>query len=119
MASSADLLEGPLAPGALHAPRTIHPARPTAHPLFHTPPRLSVSARVSPGALWAGLPSTVCGLRAVFLLDPRAICVPRWLSQYLGWVPLFRVDFDPRNPFLGSVPNSPYGGSALIAGMAV
>jgi phosphate transport system permease protein len=69
--------------------------------------------------LMAGVPSIVFGLWAVFLLEPRAIYVSRWLSQYLGWLPIFRVDFDTRAPFLGSVLNSHYGGSVLIAGIAV
>jgi len=77
------------------------------------------STLVSLVDLMAGVPSIVFGLWAVFLLEPRAIYVSRWLSQYLSWIPLFRVDFDTKNPFLGSVLNSHYGGSVLIAGMAV
>lgn len=69
--------------------------------------------------LMAGVPSIVFGLWALFLLQPRAIYVSRWFSQYLSWIPFFRVSFDVKNPFLGSVLNSHYGGSVLIAGMAV
>jgi phosphate transport system permease protein len=69
--------------------------------------------------LMAGVPSIVFGLWAVFLLEPRAIYVSRWLSQYLGWIPIFRVGFDTKAAFLGSVLNSHYGGSALLAGVAV
>jgi phosphate transport system permease protein len=69
--------------------------------------------------LMAGVPSIVFGLWAVFLLEPRVIYVSRWLSQYLGWIPIFKVDFDSNGAFLGSVLNSHYGASALIAGLAV
>jgi phosphate transport system permease protein len=69
--------------------------------------------------LMAGVPSIVFGLWAVFLLEPRAIYVSRWLSQYLGWIPLFKVGFDTKAAFLGTVLNSHYGGSALLAGVAV
>jgi phosphate transport system permease protein len=69
--------------------------------------------------LMAGVPSIVFGLWAVFLLEPRVIYVSRWLSQYLGWIPIFKVDFDANGAFLGSVLNTHYGASALIAGLAV
>lgn len=69
--------------------------------------------------LMAGVPSIVFGLWAVFLLEPRAIYVSRWLSRYLGWIPLFRVGFDTKAAFLGSVLNSHYGGSAMLGGLAV
>jgi phosphate transport system permease protein len=201
MASSADLLERPPAPGAVDEPRTIDPGRATVDRVFHLTARsigifvllLTASiglflgyqsiptlqayglrffteaqwvpnrnilglAAVITGTvevalvaltigfplalltalyiteysplrfrsslvalvdLMAGVPSIVFGLWAVFLLEPRAIYVSRWLSQYLSWIPIFRVDFDTKNPFLGSVLNSHYGGSVLIAGMAV
>src|SRR2546426_4795299 len=77
------------------------------------------SSLVSLVDLMAGVPSIVFGLWAVFLLEPRAIYVSRWLSEYLGWIPIFRVDFDTKAAFLGSVLNSHYGASALIAGLAV
>ena len=69
--------------------------------------------------LMAGVPSIVFGLWAVFLLEPRAIYVSRWLSRYLGWVPIFNVPFNTKADFLGSVLNTHYGGSAVLAGVAV
>lgn len=69
--------------------------------------------------LMAGVPSIVFGLWALFLLEPRAIYVSRWLSQYLGWIPIFRVPFDTKAASLGGVLNTHYGGSAVIAGIAV
>jgi phosphate transport system permease protein len=84
----------------------------------YSPPRLRPTL-VALVDLMAGVPSIVFGLWAVFLLEPRAIYVSRWLSQYLGWIPIFKVDFDPNGAFLGSVLNSHYGASALIAGIAV
>lgn len=69
--------------------------------------------------LMAGVPSIVFGLWAVFLLEPHAISISRWLSEYLGWIPIFKVPFDPRAATLGSSLNIQYGGSALLAGLAV
>jgi phosphate transport system permease protein len=84
----------------------------------YSPPRLRPTL-VALLDLMAGVPSIVFGLWAVFLLEPRAIYVARWLSEYLGWIPIFKVDFDTHAAFLGSVLNSHYGASALIAGLAV
>lgn len=84
----------------------------------YSPPRLR-STLVALLDLMAGIPSIVFGLWAVFLLEPRAIFVSRWLSQYLGWIPIFGVPFSTHDPSLGSVLNTKYGGSALIAGIAV
>lgn len=69
--------------------------------------------------LMAGVPSIVFGLWALFLLEPRAIYISRWLSEYLGWIPIFHVGFDTRAPSLGTVLNTHYGGSAAMAGIAV
>ncbi|HLI56506.1 MAG TPA: phosphate ABC transporter permease subunit PstC [Actinomycetota bacterium] len=69
--------------------------------------------------LMAGIPSIVFGLWAVFLLEPHAIYVTRWLSEYLGWIPFFKVDFNTRAGFVASDINIHYAGSAAMAGIAV
>lgn len=69
--------------------------------------------------LMAGIPSIVFGLWALKLLEPRALYVTRWLSQYLGWIPFFKVNLDPNAGSLATSLNIHYGGSAAIAGVAV
>lgn len=69
--------------------------------------------------LMAGVPSVVFGLWALLMLEPRAIYISRWVSQYLGWIPLFKVNIDTHAAFLGASLNINYGGSALIGGIAV
>ena len=69
--------------------------------------------------LMAGVPSIVFGLWAFFLLEPRAIFVSRFLSRYFAWIPILGVPFDTKADFLGGVLNTHYGGSAMIAGLAV
>jgi phosphate transport system permease protein len=49
-------------------------------------------------------------------LEPHAIYVARWLSQYLGWIPIFHVDTDPNAAIWQQ---SIYTGSAFMAGLAV
>lgn len=66
--------------------------------------------------LMAAIPSIVYGLWGFFLLEPRAIYVSRWLHQYFGWIPIFKVDADP-NAAVWS--QSRYIGSAFIAGVTV
>ena len=66
--------------------------------------------------LMAAIPSIVYGLWGVFLLEPRAIYVSRWLHQNLGWIPIFGVDADPHAALWSQ---SRYYGSAFIAGITV
>jgi phosphate transport system permease protein len=66
--------------------------------------------------LMAAVPSIIYGLWGFFLLQPHAINLARWLSQYLGWVPIFRVDTDPNAAVWQQ---SRYTSSAFIAGLAV
>ena len=53
------------------------------------------SALVSLIDLMAAIPSIVWGLWGFFLIQPHAIGIARWLSQYMSWVPFFHVDTDP------------------------
>ena len=53
--------------------------------------------------LMAAVPSIIYGLWGFFLLQPHAINLARWLSQYLGWIPIFHVDTDPNAADLSQV----------------
>ena len=71
---------------------------------------------VSAVDLMAAVPSIIYGLWGFFLLQPHAIVVARWLSQYLGWIPIFHVDTDPNAAMWQQ---SRYTSSVFIAGLAV
>ncbi len=81
----------------------------------YAPPRLK-STCVSLVDLMAAVPSIVYGLWGFFLLQPNAIFLSRWLSQYLGFLPIFKVDTDPNAAVWAQ---SRYTASAFIAGLAV
>ncbi|HTY72723.1 MAG TPA: phosphate ABC transporter permease subunit PstC [Actinomycetes bacterium] len=81
----------------------------------YAPPRLQATL-TSLIDLMAAVPSIIFGLWGFFLLQPHAITVARWLSEYLGWIPVFAVDTDPR---AASWAQSQYTASAFIAGLAV
>ncbi len=81
----------------------------------YAPPRLK-STLVSLVDLMAAVPSIVYGLWGFFLLQPHAIYLSRWLSQYMGWVPFFRVDTDPNAAVWAQYQ---YTASVFIAGLAV
>ena len=67
--------------------------------------------------LMAAIPSIVYGLWGFFLLEPRAAEVTRWLSEYFGWFPLFRVATDSHAAVVEVGSN--YYGSVAIAGVVV
>jgi phosphate transport system permease protein len=71
---------------------------------------------VSAVDLMAAVPSIIYGLWGFYLLQPQAIKVARWLSQYLGWIPIFHVDTDANAAVWQQ---SSYTSSAFIAGLAV
>ncbi len=80
-------------------------------------PRRMKSWLVSAIDLMAAVPSIIYGLWGFFLLMPRAIDVSRWLSQYLGFIPIFHVNTtDPNAPIWQQ---SQYTGSVFIAGLTV
>ncbi|MEV6813927.1 phosphate ABC transporter permease subunit PstC [Micromonospora sp. NPDC051296] len=67
--------------------------------------------------LMAAVPSVVYGLFGAYLLEGKVIYLARWLSTWLGWIPIFRVDgVDPRDPLATM---SVYTSSTFIAGMVV
>jgi phosphate transport system permease protein len=80
-------------------------------------PRWLRGALVSMIDLMAAIPSIIYGLWGFFLLEPRAAEVTRWLSEYFGWIPLFRVATDPHAAVVEVGSN--YYGSVAIAGVVV
>jgi phosphate transport system permease protein len=67
--------------------------------------------------LMAAVPSIVYGVWGVFLLQPHALFVARWLAEWFGWIPIFKVtDANPRDP---AFPQYRYEQSAFTAGLVV
>jgi len=66
--------------------------------------------------LMAAVPSIIYGLWGFFLLGPQAMNVGRWLSEYLGFLPIFKVDTDPHAAVWQQ---TRYTGSVFIAGLTV
>jgi len=70
--------------------------------------------------LMAAVPGIVFGLWVLFVIQPHATEVAHWLSEYLGWFPLFHVRTDVDYPIWNQAPGYPsYAGSAFIAAIAV
>jgi len=67
--------------------------------------------------LMAAVPSIVYGVWGVFVLEPHAKFIARWLAEYAGWFPLFHVAGG--DPHSASWPQSRYVASAFIASLAV
>jgi phosphate transport system permease protein len=74
--------------------------------------------------LMAAVPSIVYGMWGLYLLQPRLMVsgqygegLPRWLSTWFGWIPIFKVDgVDPRDPLATA---TAYTSSTFIAGTVV
>lgn len=67
--------------------------------------------------LMAAVPSVVYGLWGFFFLQHNVVGVARWLSTWLGWIPIFKVDgADPRDPLATA---SVYTASIFVAGIVV
>lgn len=66
--------------------------------------------------LMAAVPSVIYGAWGFFLLMPHAKLVSRWLAQYFGWIPLFKVNADPSAAVWAQ---SRFVNSAFIAGICV
>ncbi len=67
--------------------------------------------------LMAAVPSVVYGLWGFFLLQGQVLGLARWLSTWLGWLPLFTVDgADPHDPLARA---QLYTSSTFIAGIVV
>jgi phosphate transport system permease protein len=82
----------------------------------YAPPWLR-GALVSMIDLMAAIPSIIYAVWGVFLINPHALYLARWINEYLGWVPLFHVQGgNPRAPVFSP---SVYVSSPFIAGMVV
>jgi phosphate transport system permease protein len=81
----------------------------------YAPDRLK-SSLVALVDLMAAVPSIIYGLWGFFLLQPQAMRLARWLSQNLGWLPIFKVNTDPN---AASWQKSQYTASAFVAGLCV
>ena len=67
--------------------------------------------------LMAAIPSVVYGLWGLFFLSPNIIPVSQWLSTYLNWIPVFRVNgFDTNDPLASP---TVFAASTFIAGIVV
>ncbi|AJT41608.1 phosphate ABC transporter permease subunit PstC [Psychromicrobium lacuslunae] len=67
--------------------------------------------------LMAAVPSVVFGLWGAYMLQPVVVDFSRWLSEWFGWIPIFKVrDVDPSNPL---VDTNLFTASTFIAGLVV
>jgi phosphate transport system permease protein len=67
--------------------------------------------------LMAAVPSVVYGLWGAFFLQWRVVSLSKWLSDWFGWIPLFKVDGVGRHDPLATV--TVYTSSTFIAGLVV
>jgi phosphate transport system permease protein len=80
------------------------------------PPRLR-GTFVALVDLMAAVPSVVYGLWGLFLFQGQVVGLSRWLSTWMGWIPIFAVDgTDPRDPLASA---SVFTASTFIAGLVV
>ncbi|MEV6005963.1 phosphate ABC transporter permease subunit PstC [Streptomyces sp. NPDC051976] len=80
-------------------------------------PRRIKRTLVSLVDLMAAVPSVVYGLWGAFFLQGHVTGTSRWISQYFGWIPLFKVDgVDPHDPLATA---TVYTSSTFIAGIVV
>ncbi|MEW2519616.1 phosphate ABC transporter permease subunit PstC [Actinacidiphila alni] len=82
----------------------------------YAPPRLRRTL-IGVVDLMAAVPSVVYGLWGLFFFQGKVIGLSRWLSTYLDWIPLFKVDgADPHDPLASA---TVYTASTFIAGIVV
>lgn len=82
----------------------------------YAPPKVR-SAMTSVIDLMAAIPSIIVGAFGLFVLAPQIGHFARWLSTWLGWIPIFTVpDADPRSP---TTQEYHYEGSAFVVGCVV
>ncbi len=67
--------------------------------------------------LMAAIPSIVYGIWGVLLFQPHALYFARWISEYFGWIPIFKVEA--ANPRDASIAQYRFEQSAFIAGLVV
>jgi len=67
--------------------------------------------------LMAAIPSVVYGLWGFLFLNQHVVGISRFISTYLGWIPLFKVNgADPHDALINL---NAYSGSTFVAGMTV
>ena len=67
--------------------------------------------------LMAAVPSLVYGLWGAFLMQGQVVGIARWINNWLGWIPLFKVTgADPDNPLSVA---TVYTASTFAAGVVV
>jgi len=67
--------------------------------------------------LMAAVPSVVYGLWGLFFLQNNVVGLAKWISTWLGWIPIFTVTgADPSNPLAS---DSVYTASTFVAGLTV
>ena len=85
----------------------------------YAPPRMR-SLLISVVDLMAAIPSIVYGVWGALFLMPHALFVSRWISEWFGWIPFFKVKgVDPRAASVLSAGGYHYTSSAFIAGLVV
>ncbi|GAA5184651.1 phosphate ABC transporter permease subunit PstC [Rugosimonospora acidiphila] len=67
--------------------------------------------------LMAAVPSVVYGLWGFFLLQWRVVGLSRWISDWFGWIPIFKVDGVARHDPLATA--TAYTSSTFAAGLVV
>jgi phosphate transport system permease protein len=80
-------------------------------------PRRIQRSLISLVDLMAAVPSVVFGLWGAFLLQWKIIGLSRWISDWFGWIPIFRVDGVKRHDPLATP--TVYTSSTFIAGVVV
>jgi phosphate transport system permease protein len=71
--------------------------------------------------LMAAIPSVVFGLWGFFFFEHNSVGTTRWMSDYLGWIPLLHLRVDTNADDVGNplASTSYYTGSTFIAGVVV
>ena len=71
--------------------------------------------------LMAAIPSVVFGLWGFFFFEHNSVGTTRWMSDYLGWIPLLHLRVDTNAADVGNplASTSYYTGSTFIAGVVV
>lgn len=69
--------------------------------------------------LLAAVPSLIFGLWGFFYLQPRIIGLSRWLSDHLGFIPIFGMDLDGRKSSPGDFASSTFIAGVVVALMIV
>jgi phosphate transport system permease protein len=67
--------------------------------------------------LMAAVPSVVYGLWGAFLLQWHVVSISRWINDWFGWIPIFRVDGVARHTTQPTA--TAYTSSTFIAGLVV